>query len=204
MFHTLNSQYKQVSPSWSLTLRTVKTASADWAPSWHMMPHPQFTAQHLTHDPIYAASGDSPLQNPLVWCTTLLETPLVAHLTQLTALLTCPLTQRLMPVLCTAGSHSGVKLCRWTKSMLRGRGGCYKHSFYGIESHRCMETTPSLACANKCVFCWRHHTNPGQSACPPCLGLGQLCLLCSSCFCCVQLSSRGFQFAFPGFVLAIL
>jgi tRNA wybutosine-synthesizing protein 1 len=56
------------------------------------------------------------------------------------------------------GSHSGVKLCRWTKSMLRGRGGCYKHTFYGIESHRCMETTPSLACANKCVFCWRHHT----------------------------------------------
>uniref|UniRef100_A0A672LQ32 tRNA 4-demethylwyosine synthase (AdoMet-dependent) n=1 Tax=Sinocyclocheilus grahami TaxID=75366 RepID=A0A672LQ32_SINGR len=51
------------------------------------------------------------------------------------------------------GSHSGVKLCRWTKSMLRGRGGCYKHTFYGIESHRCMETTPSLACANKCVFC---------------------------------------------------
>ncbi|EDQ93030.1 uncharacterized protein MONBRDRAFT_14102 [Monosiga brevicollis MX1] len=58
------------------------------------------------------------------------------------------------------GSHSGVKLCRWTKSMLRGRGGCYKHTFYGIASHRCMETTPSLACANKCVFCWRHHTNP--------------------------------------------
>ncbi|XP_047390368.1 S-adenosyl-L-methionine-dependent tRNA 4-demethylwyosine synthase TYW1-like isoform X2 [Sciurus carolinensis] len=58
------------------------------------------------------------------------------------------------------GSHSGVKLCRWTKSMLRGRGGCYKHTFYGIESHRCVETTPSLACANKCVFCWRHHTNP--------------------------------------------
>jgi len=58
------------------------------------------------------------------------------------------------------GSHSGVKLCRWTKSMLRGRGGCYKHTFYGIESHRCMEATPSLACANKCVFCWRHHKNP--------------------------------------------
>uniref|UniRef100_A0A8C5TA81 tRNA 4-demethylwyosine synthase (AdoMet-dependent) n=1 Tax=Malurus cyaneus samueli TaxID=2593467 RepID=A0A8C5TA81_9PASS len=45
-------------------------------------------------------------------------------------------------------------------AMLRGRGGCYKHTFYGIESHRCMEATPSLACANKCVFCWRHHTNP--------------------------------------------
>ena len=58
------------------------------------------------------------------------------------------------------GSHSGVKICRWTKAMIRGRGGCYKHTFYGIESHRCMEATPSLACANKCVFCWRHHTNP--------------------------------------------
>ncbi|KAF9432499.1 S-adenosyl-L-methionine-dependent tRNA 4-demethylwyosine synthase [Entomortierella beljakovae] len=50
------------------------------------------------------------------------------------------------------GSHSGVKICRWTKAALRGRGFCYKHSFYGIQSHLCMETTPSLACANKCVF----------------------------------------------------
>ncbi|CAO3703429.1 unnamed protein product [Rhizopus stolonifer] len=58
------------------------------------------------------------------------------------------------------GSHSGVKICRWTKSAMRGRGFCYKHAFYGIQSHLCMETTPSLACANKCVFCWRHHTNP--------------------------------------------
>ena len=23
-----------------------------------------------------------------------------------------------------------------------------------------MEATPSLACANKCTFCWRHHKNP--------------------------------------------
>ncbi|CAB4490912.1 hypothetical protein RhiirA1_502506 [Rhizophagus irregularis] len=58
------------------------------------------------------------------------------------------------------GSHSGVKICRWTKSALRGRGSCYKFCFYGIQSHRCLETTPSLACSNKCVFCWRHHTNP--------------------------------------------
>jgi tRNA wybutosine-synthesizing protein 1 len=49
------------------------------------------------------------------------------------------------------GSHSGVKLCRWTKAMLRGRGGCYKHTFYNITSYQCMEMTPSLACANKCV-----------------------------------------------------
>ncbi|MCJ1436498.1 hypothetical protein MMC27_005877 [Xylographa pallens] len=58
------------------------------------------------------------------------------------------------------GTHSGVKICRWTKSALRGRGSCYKHSFYGIASHLCMETTPSLSCSNKCVFCWRHGTNP--------------------------------------------
>lgn len=58
------------------------------------------------------------------------------------------------------GSHSGVKICRWTKSALRGRGYCYKYAFYGIRSHRCMETTPALSCSNKCVFCWRHGTNP--------------------------------------------
>ena len=58
------------------------------------------------------------------------------------------------------GSHSAVKLCRWTKHQLRGRGGCYKHTFYGITSYQCMEATPSLACANKCTFCWRHHKNP--------------------------------------------
>jgi tRNA wybutosine-synthesizing protein 1 len=58
------------------------------------------------------------------------------------------------------GSHSGVKICRWTKSALRGRGSCYKYSFYGIKSHLCMEMTPSLSCSNKCVFCWRHGTNP--------------------------------------------
>ncbi len=38
-------------------------------------------------------------------------------------------------------THSGVKICRWTKSALRGRGSCYKFSFYGINSHQCMETT---------------------------------------------------------------
>jgi len=58
------------------------------------------------------------------------------------------------------GTHSAVKLCRWTKHQLRGRGGCYKHTFYGITSYECMEATPSLACANKCTFCWRHHKNP--------------------------------------------
>lgn len=58
------------------------------------------------------------------------------------------------------GSHSGVKICRWTKNDLRGRGSCYKHSLFNIVSSRCMELTPSLACSSKCVFCWRHGSNP--------------------------------------------
>lgn len=58
------------------------------------------------------------------------------------------------------GSHSGVKICRWTKNELRGRGSCYKKSLFNIASSRCMELTPSLACSSKCVFCWRHGTNP--------------------------------------------
>ena len=58
------------------------------------------------------------------------------------------------------GTHSAVKLCRWQKSMLRNRGGCYKWTMYGIRSHQCMESTPNIACANKCLFCWRLNTNP--------------------------------------------
>lgn len=30
------------------------------------------------------------------------------------------------------GSHSGVKMCRWTKSMLRGRGGWCVHMTYAF------------------------------------------------------------------------
>ncbi|EER06202.1 conserved hypothetical protein, partial [Perkinsus marinus ATCC 50983] len=58
------------------------------------------------------------------------------------------------------GSHSAVKRCRWVLSSLRRQGGCYKHTFYGIESHRCMESTTSVACANRCTFCWRGSTHP--------------------------------------------
>uniref|UniRef100_A0A667YLC7 tRNA 4-demethylwyosine synthase (AdoMet-dependent) n=1 Tax=Myripristis murdjan TaxID=586833 RepID=A0A667YLC7_9TELE len=73
---------------------------------------------------------------------------------------TTHLTLMLFFYLCYHSSLQKRKILPRLFSMLRGRGGCYKHTFYGIESHRCMETTPSLACANKCVFCWRHHTNP--------------------------------------------
>jgi tRNA wybutosine-synthesizing protein 1 len=54
------------------------------------------------------------------------------------------------------GEHSGVKTCHWTrKKLLHGRD-CYKGTFYGIESHRCVQMTPSVdQCNLNCLFCWR-------------------------------------------------
>ena len=56
-----------------------------------------------------------------------------------------------------AGGHSAVKPCLWLKKSLRGEGHCYKQQFYGIDSHRCMQMTPSVAwCTHSCIFCWRN------------------------------------------------
>ncbi|MFC2175186.1 4-demethylwyosine synthase TYW1 [archaeon] len=56
------------------------------------------------------------------------------------------------------GSHSGVKLCHWTKESLTSGRVCYKEKFYGIKSHRCLQMTPAVAwCQQKCAFCWRPH-----------------------------------------------
>ncbi|MFH1544915.1 MAG: 4-demethylwyosine synthase TYW1 [archaeon] len=53
--------------------------------------------------------------------------------------------------------HSAVKTCLWTRHSLRGKGVCYKQKFYGINSHRCIQMTPSLFwCDNRCIFCWRN------------------------------------------------
>ena len=63
------------------------------------------------------------------------------------------------------GSHTRVKTCHWTKSDLRGEGGCYKNKFYGINSHQCIQMTPTFTCNNACVFCWRdlrYHTQPAM------------------------------------------
>ena len=60
------------------------------------------------------------------------------------------------------GDHSAVKVCGWTKNMLRGQGGCYKYKFYGIRSHQCMQMTSSMHCANRCTFCWRGEKAPVQ------------------------------------------
>jgi len=53
--------------------------------------------------------------------------------------------------------HSAVKVCHWTRKSLLGLGFCYKQQFYGIQSHRCLQLTPSLPfCDHKCIFCWRN------------------------------------------------
>ena len=54
------------------------------------------------------------------------------------------------------GAHSAVKRCKWLyESIVNGRP-CYKQKFYGIQSHRCIQMTPSLYyCTQQCLFCWR-------------------------------------------------
>ena len=55
------------------------------------------------------------------------------------------------------GNHSGVKLCHWMRQSLLFNRVCYKQDFYGIESHRCLQMTPSInQCNHMCLFCWRH------------------------------------------------
>ena len=52
--------------------------------------------------------------------------------------------------------HSTVELCHWTKKSFKHEGSCYKHQFYGILTHRCMEFSPAgMYCENRCVYCWR-------------------------------------------------
>lgn len=64
------------------------------------------------------------------------------------------------------GNHSAVAVCRWTRSALRGERLCYK-SWYGIQSHRCLQMTPVLNfCDFACKFCWRMHL-PGRFKLPP-------------------------------------
>ncbi len=55
------------------------------------------------------------------------------------------------------GEESGVKLCHWVgEKLIRGRP-CYKEKFYGIQSHRCLQMSPSVdVCNQSCLFCWRY------------------------------------------------
>lgn len=55
------------------------------------------------------------------------------------------------------GEHSAVKLCHWLRKSLLEDKPCYKHTFYGIESHRCLQMTPAVFhCTQKCLYCWRY------------------------------------------------
>lgn len=54
------------------------------------------------------------------------------------------------------GSHAAVKKCLWVHNALVYGKFCYKCRFYGIESHRCIQFSPSvLWCWNACLHCWR-------------------------------------------------
>ena len=54
------------------------------------------------------------------------------------------------------GNHSAVKICEYCKKSLTGKDVCYKNTFYGIESWRCVQMSPTFYCDHKCVFCWRN------------------------------------------------
>ena len=54
-----------------------------------------------------------------------------------------------------AGRHSAVKTCLWLRRSMQDEGACYKAAFYGIESHRCLQMTPTLMCNQRCLHCWR-------------------------------------------------
>lgn len=66
------------------------------------------------------------------------------------------ISQQLKKAKYGVSDHSTVELCHWTKKSFRHEGSCYKHKFYGISTHRCMEFSPAgMHCENRCVYCWR-------------------------------------------------
>ena len=54
------------------------------------------------------------------------------------------------------GRNTAVKKCNWTHNALREDRLCFKR-FYGIQSHRCVQFSPTLICNFSCQFCWRVH-----------------------------------------------
>ena len=66
-------------------------------------------------------------------------------------------------------STAALKPCMWCKRALQGGDMCYKHQFYGIASHRCVQMTPTLRCNQRCLFCWRsfEHEPAEEEECPP-------------------------------------
>ncbi len=67
----------------------------------------------------------------------------------------CKSLQKMGYLFFDPASSAALKPCMWCKRALVGGEMCYKHQFYGIESHRCAQITPTLACNQHCLFCWR-------------------------------------------------
>ena len=66
------------------------------------------------------------------------------------------ISQQLKKAKYGVSDHSTVELCHYTKKSFKNGGDCYKHKFYGISTHRCMEFSPAgMHCENRCVYCWR-------------------------------------------------
>lgn len=66
------------------------------------------------------------------------------------------ISQQLKKAKYGVADHSTVELCHWTKKSFKHEGNCYKHKFYGISTHRCMEFSPAgMHCENRCIYCWR-------------------------------------------------
>ncbi len=66
------------------------------------------------------------------------------------------ISQQLKKAKYGVSDHSTVALCHWTKKSFKHEGNCYKHKFYGISTHSCMEFSPAgMHCENRCVYCWR-------------------------------------------------
>ena len=53
------------------------------------------------------------------------------------------------------GSHSGVKICRWTKSALRGRGSCYKVDRIPSRASLVLTIPSSLSMASNPISAWK-------------------------------------------------
>jgi len=75
-----------------------------------------------------------------------------------------PLQNLATETLARQGYHlvggGAVKPCLWLNRAMRGGDQCYKHHFYGISSHRCVQMTPTLQCNHLCLHCWRPIDHP--------------------------------------------
>lgn len=80
----------------------------------------------------------------------------VSHSTDSLIQITPQLKAKLQKAKYGVYNHSAVELCHWTKKSFANEGSCYKHKFYGISTHQCMEMTPTaMNCENRCIYCWR-------------------------------------------------